>query len=66
MNISLLRDRVKESNIKKSAIKDAVGCSYYTLQSKLEGKTEFTITEMNKIGRLLNLSRKDMCNIFFD
>lgn len=66
MNIPLLQEKVKEANVKKSVIKDAIGCSYNTLQFKLEGKVEFTISEMNRIGRALNLSKKDMCNIFFD
>lgn len=65
MDLELFRRKIKESKIKKSAFKDALGCTYYTFQQKMEGKTDFTVKEANVLSNMLHLTNEERLKIFF-
>lgn len=65
MNYGLFKEKIKQSGIKKEAFKNAIGCTYNTLNRKLDGKSEFTINELNILANMLDLSRTDRLKIFF-
>lgn len=65
MNLELLRQKIDDSNIKKGALKEAIGCTYSTLSRKIDGKSDFTVKEMEKIVLLLRLTKSEKDKIFF-
>lgn len=64
-NTGLLKRTIRMSGIKKSAICDALGCVYATLRSKVQGKVEFTATEMYQLCDLLRIDGDTARQIFF-
>lgn len=65
MNYKLFKEKMDQSGIKKEVFKNAIGCTYYTFQMKMEGKSEFTIKELNILANILKLTRSERLNIFF-
>jgi hypothetical protein len=65
-NSELLKKAIEESGLLKSAILERMGIkSYATLRAKIENESEFTASEMNKLGEILNLSADQREAIFF-
>lgn len=65
-NSELLKKAIEESGLLKSAILERMGIkSYATLRAKIENEREFTASEMDKLGNILNLSPKQRKEIFF-
>ena len=61
----LLREAIAESGIKTNHIASCLGHTVQTLGNKISGKTEFTVSEMQTICKLLNLTREKRDKIFF-
>lgn len=61
----LLKQRIDESGISISFIADKIGISRETLYNKLCGKTEFKVSEVSTLARLLRLTPKEVDKIFF-
>lgn len=40
--------------------------SYSTIYKKLRGESEFTLSEIKELSKILNFSEHDLMNIFFD
>lgn len=51
----LIQERVNSSGYKKSFLSEQLGISRVSFNNKLEGKTEFTLTEINKLNTLVKI-----------
>lgn len=56
---------IEASGLKKKFIADSLGLTYYGFQRKVENKTEFKASEMDKLCNLLGLDMMDKERIFF-
>ena len=65
-NIDLLKEKIKDSGMTVVAISDKSGILRETLYNRLNGKGEFTASEIVGITRTLNLSKPERDKIFFD
>lgn len=65
-DLQLLNDFIDKSGFRKSYIAQFMGVSKASLFNKLTGKTDLTISEVNRLRILLRLSESDIMNIFFD
>ena len=64
-NTSLLLRCIEESGLKKGFIAKHLGITTYSLSKKINNKTEFKGSEMEKMGKLLNLDNRQRDRIFF-
>lgn len=65
-NTELLKKSIERSGMKISAILECMNIkSYSTLREKIEGKREFTASEIFKLCEVLHLDRDQMEEIFF-
>jgi transcriptional regulator with XRE-family HTH domain len=60
-----LRDRMKECGVSRELAADACRCSVPTIHNKMNGKTEFTVSEIFALLGLLNLTSDDIREYFF-
>lgn len=58
-----LKGKMTEQKCSQSKLAQLLGISVHSVNSKLNGKTEFTIAEMENIADILSL--KDPIDIFF-
>ena len=65
MKYKLLNKIIKETNIKINDISKEIGISPNVLNSKLSGKSGFKLSEADKLGDILNLSKAEKADIFF-
>lgn len=61
----MLRKRIKESGLRLSFIADTLGISRYTLQRKIDNRSEFRISEVDALSKLLGLTPLEKDNYFF-
>ena len=60
-----LRNAVEKSGLKYGRIALEMGITSYTLQKKVENKTEFKASEIVKLSDLLSLTDAERSSIFF-
>ena len=60
-----LSDRIDESGIKYKIIAEKLGISIKTLYNKMNGVTDFSVTEARKLKEILSLSESDCMRFFF-
>lgn len=65
INSHLLRSKISESGIKLYALASRLGLSGYGLSRKIDNKTEFKASEIEKLCDILQLSTCDRDGIFF-
>lgn len=65
MNYTELNKIIDESGLKKTAIAHRIGMKPGTLKDRLNGTTEFKLSEVAKISVVLGLNRTAMSRIFF-
>ena len=65
MNSVLLKDIVKQSGLKKTFIAKELGVSYSSYMRKESGKSPLYADELAVLWNLLNLSKKEVDEIFF-
>lgn len=65
MNLSLLAKKIDDSGLTKTAIAEGLGLTRQGLYNKLEGKNEFTGSELKRLSTLLSLNEQDKNDIFF-
>lgn len=65
MKYKLLNKIIKETNIKIADISAKIGISEKLLNSKLSGENGFKLSEADKLGDILNLSKAEKVDIFF-
>ena len=65
-NTSLLKKKIQESGLRRSAIMAQMGIkSYATLRAKIENESEFTASEINKLCEILALDDDQREAVFF-
>ena len=64
IDLEKLRNLIDDSGLKMNFIANELNLSRESLYHKLEGKTEFKVSEVQKLTRVLNMSN-DMRNIIF-
>lgn len=65
VDVNLLKNKIQSSGYKMQYIAESCGLSTMGLRNKIEGKTEFTVSELTVLIYLLKLSLEDVMNIFF-
>ena len=66
LNIEGLKDAIKRSGIKKVYIAQQLGISYQGYLRKENGIHDFTSSEVVKMRELLNLSNRQVSEIFLN
>lgn len=64
-DVARLSERISASGIKKVFLADKCGLTYQGLLNKLDGKTEFNVTEARALKDALGLTNKEAVDIFF-
>lgn len=60
-----IRGKIREASLTQESVAKALEINASTLYRKLDGQSPFTVGEVNKLAKLLNLSTKDIEDIFF-
>lgn len=60
-----LRQRIKESGYRLGYVASVLGISQYTLQKKLDNDSEFKISEVDALSKLLGLTPREKNALFF-
>ena len=67
LNTNLLKSEFIKNGFTQKKVAGKIGISENSLSRKLAGKRDFTLTEVNKLISLLNLSdEKNIHDIFFE
>ena len=64
VNTVLLKKSIKNSGLKIKFIAEKAGMVRYTLYNKINGKSEFTASEIVALTKILCLSKQERDNIF--
>lgn len=64
-NTSLLEQYIEKSGYKKSYIAERLGLSAYGFTLKVNNKSEFKVSEMTILCKLLKINARDKEAIFF-
>lgn len=62
---TLLTQKIDQSGLSRSEVADALNISVSTLYNKLMKLTDFTVSEVSELTKLLSLSEEDVLQIFF-
>ncbi len=65
-NYSLLRKKIKRNFDTQDEFANAIGIGRVTLSQRLNGKSFFSQNEIEKISKLLNISKEDIPKYFFN
>ena len=65
MNCEELKKRIDERGLKIRYIAEKLGISHEAMYNKVKGKTEFKVSEVAALAKVLNLSDKEIRSIFF-
>ncbi len=66
MSKNALKDKIKESGLSQEAIAAALNISRVTLNEKINGRSDFKISEAKQLKEKLNLTNEQVYSIFFD
>lgn len=61
-----LREKIDESGYKMRYIANKLGITYQGFLKKVNNETEFKISEVNTLCKILSISNDDMMVIFFN
>ena len=64
-NTNLLKKKIEKSGLKIYFIAQKLGITYQSLLNKINNKTEFVASEIEKLSALLHLTDEDRKQIFF-
>ena len=64
-DLKLLRKVIDDSGLKITALSEKAGINRATLYNRLDGKGEFTVSEMTGLSEVLGLSPGERDRIFF-
>ena len=65
VNLTLLSEKIEQSGMKRKAIAAKMNLTAAGLANKLNGKRDFSATEIKGIAAAINLSGDDILRIFF-
>ena len=60
-----LNSKIKGSGLKQNMIASQIGITPKTLSAKLNGKSDFTISQAEHLSKILHLTSNEMSHIFF-
>ena len=63
-DVTRLKNRIKDMGIKKSFIAEKMGISYQGYLKKENGESEFLQSEISVLKMVLNLTNKEVSEIF--
>lgn len=63
-NVEMLKTKIDDSGMTITAISKKSGIKRPSLYNKINGKTEFTATEIRDISSVLGLKKKEVSDIF--
>lgn len=66
VNIEKLKTALKDQSISIDQVADTLGCDRATIYRRFQQSTKFTVDEVDRLSKLLNLSAEKMQQIFFD
>lgn len=66
MDTSLLEYFMKKKGVSKKDLAECIDVKYNAICLRLSGKIEFKRSEISKIAKLLELSKEQVINIFFN
>ena len=56
INTEALKSLIESNGLKIKYVAEKIGLTYQGFKNKLENKSEFTVTEVNKLCKLLNIT----------
>ena len=59
-----LRGKIAEAGMTKTKFAHCIGMTYNSLSSKMNGNSQFKVSEAAEIASLLNLSNEEIVSIF--
>ena len=65
VDVERLREAMSDSGMTIKAIANKSGILRETLYNKLSGRTEFTVSEAERLASTLHLTKAETYNIFF-
>lgn len=65
INLILLSEKIEQSGMKKKAVAEKMQLTPAGLANKLNGKRDFSATEIKGIASAINLTGDDILSIFF-
>lgn len=65
-NFSKLRGLIKEKVNRQDILARKIGISPASLSSKLNGQTEFTLSEITRIIKVLDIPKNEISTYFFN
>ncbi len=63
--VNKLKGKVAEQGLTLTALAKEIGLDYSSLYRRLEGQVSFTVSDVEKITKVLHLRDEDIVNIFF-
>lgn len=60
-----LRERINKAGLKLKYVAQELGISPYTLQMKIDNDTEFKVSEVDTLAKMLHLTLQEKDEIFF-
>lgn len=64
-NYAKLLGRIKECGYTQKTLAEKIGINQGTMSEKLNNKFAFTVTEMDAIRKVLNITKKEIGDYFF-
>ena len=66
MSKTALKEKIRESGLSQEAIAAVLKISRVTLNEKLNGRSDFKMSEVKELKNALNLTNEQVYAIFFD
>lgn len=65
VNTKVIQDKMRKNGFTLDSLAKEIGKSRTCLFNKIHNKSEFCVSEINKISSLLKLNKAEMSRIFF-
>lgn len=63
--INKLKGKIAEQGMNMTTFAKSIDLDYSSLYRRLEGQVSFTVSDVEKITKVLHLENEDIMNIFF-
>ena len=63
--VNKLKGKIAEQGMNMTTIAKSIGLDYSSLYRRLDGQVPFTVSDVEKITKVLHLGSEDIVNIFF-
>ena len=65
MNAALLKNTIEKSELRPEYFASSLDISLKTWRDKVDGSTDFKLSEAKKLAEILGLKEREVINIFF-